>query len=42
MKQPYIGNVFDAPDYTIDNDYLYLGYRINFNTFSLALSTISF
>lgn len=35
---PYIGEYNEAPSYTLDNKYLLTGYRINYNTLSLALS----
>lgn len=38
LNSPYIGNQFEAPDFTVDNPHLYLGYRINYNSFKLALS----
>ncbi|CAD8048590.1 unnamed protein product [Paramecium sonneborni] len=40
QQDPYIGEYYEAPSYTLDNKYLLTGYRINYNTFQLALKSI--
>lgn len=35
---PYIGYYTEAPKYTLDNKFLLTGYRVNYNTISLAIS----